>query len=359
MPVIYTDQNGQGYDYGQLSSAYAAGQFGAGSRVADILAMNGPSPTLRPDVPDNPNIDYTDTSRPSVGTMAGMGSIAPLSRIPENPNASVYTNPGAPTGDLAAAGAMFQQAGQQKVQPVPAYNQGQSTQTPYNNSSQSLLLNAVMQRMNMLQQPADTSMSDLFAKMGLAQVDKLSGAPFTDTQNAALLTQHMQPLTQARDATKQQAAEQLSRRGIGPTSGVFIDTMNKIDQSYQQGVAGVTNTLNQQGIDQTTKNQQMQMQILSSLSNMQNANNQTADQRSMELMQAAGMPFNTDLQTLQALTNAGGSGGDASSLISSLLGIGNLNQSGTSYANQQNGANSQAIGSVIGYILNNHSMFGF
>jgi hypothetical protein len=278
----------------------------------------------------------------------------------------VYYASGHPGGASAlesfiANSAEAQQAtARKKVMPIPTITPNAApspTQTPYD-GSQALLLNAALQRLTQLQQPIDHSNEDLFAKYALDRVGQLSGAPFTDTQNASLLTQHMAPLTQARDTAKQQAAVDLSRRGFTPESGVFQDRMKQIDLAYQRGVANVTNTLNVQGIDQNTKNQQLQLQILSSLVDMGRMSRQEADQRSQQIVTTAALPFNTDLQTLAALTSASG-GDNASSLISSLLGIGGLNLKGTEIANQNDQANSQAIGSVIGYILNNHSAFGF
>lgn len=296
--VVYTDAQGNGYDVPALAAAWGNPSFKndpINARVGDILSQYG----------------------------YGGGS------------ATVAAKAGTSSGSAPA-----------------------DTTTPYKNSSQDLLLNAVLQRLQQLQTPADTSMSDLFAKYGLAQVDKLNQPPFTDTQNAALLTQHMEPLTQARDTTKQQAAENLARRNIGPSSGVFVDTMNKIDTAYQRGVAGVTNTLNIQGIDQVTKNNQLQLTILSSLADMSRVNQQIADQRSQEAVTTAAIPFNTDLQTLSALSSASG-GDNASSLISSLMSLGQLNLNGSTIANQQGSADANAIGSVVGYIMAHHAEFGF
>lgn len=407
MPVIYTDEQGQGYDYDQLAAANASGRFGAGSRVGDILASYSAPAVTTPggagseatpyalDQSGRQKVQKTDIQGADGGDGGGGGDVfsgglpnvpAPgndanqvagwyssfLGRAPEAGIVDTWLKSGLSLGQIQNAIANSSEAmtyakskGFGQPNPVPAQtgNGGGgaapvNTTTPYKNSSQDLLLNAVLQRLKQLQTPVDTSMSDLFAKMGLAQVDKLNGPPFTDTQNAALLTQHMEPLTQARDTTKQQAAESLSRRGIGPSSGVFVDTMNKIDQAYQRGVAGVTNTLNIQGIDQQTKNNQLQLTILSSLADMSRVNQQIADQRSQELVTTAAIPFNTDLQTLSALSSAGG-GDNASSLISSLLGLGGLNLKGNAIAADQSGQDAQAIGSVIGYIMSHHAEFGF
>ncbi len=111
-------------------------------------------------------------------------------------------------------------------------------------------------------------------------------------------------------------------------------------------------------IDATQKNAALQLQILDSLVSMGRMSRQEADQRSQEIVQTAAVPFSTDLQTLGALTTASG-GDNASSIISSLLGLGALDQRGNVIATQNNSMDAQALGSVISYILNNHGSFGF
>lgn len=284
----------------------------------------------------------------------------------------VYFASGHPGGaaaleDFIKNSAEAQGRAAKKVQPVPTVTPAPATRgpapavnttTPYRNSSQDLLLNAALQRLSQLQMPIDHSNEDLYAKFALDRVSQLSGAPFSDKESAALLTKNMAPLTQARDTAKQQATEDLARRGIGPSSGVFQDRMKAIDQAYERGVAGVTNTLNVQGIDQVQKNAAMQLQILDSLVSMGRMSRQEAEQRSLAIVQTAGIPFDTDLRTLSALSGAAG-GDNSSSLISSLLNIGGLNLKGAQIDAEQSGQDANAIGSVVGYIMAHHADFGF
>ncbi len=418
MPVIYTDERGQGYDYDQLASAYGAGQFEAGSRVKDILDTYRPTdqtptvqaPIERPPAPDTlpgggrrvytyaapDNPDGGDGGSgsgnpagggPGTTTPGGPNEPAPgndanqvygwystfLGRSAHPEEVAAWLGSGLSLGDIQhhianspEADAYAKARGLGKYappNPVPTPTGGGggaavSTRTPYDSSSQSLLLNAALQRLAQLQQPIDRTNEDLYTKYALARVSKLGGAPFSDQESAAMLAKHMEPLTQARDSAKKQAAEDLARRGITPSSGLFQDRMKAIDQAYERGVAGVTNTLNMAGIDQAQKNAAMQLQILDSLVNMGRMSRQEADQRSLEIVQTAGIPFDTDLRTLSALSAAGG-GDNASSLISSLMSLGGLNLRGNELASAQHGQDAQALGSVIGYILSHHSDFGF
>lgn len=222
-------------------------------------------------------------------------------------------------------------------------------------NSQGLLLDSVLQRLKMLQQPISDPYGDAYAKQALTRVDQLNGAPFTDQQSAALLTKNMEPLTRARDQAKQQAAQDLSRRGFGPSSGVFQDRMKSIDAAYQTGTAGVTNSLNIQGITQAQQNAQQQLQILDSLVQMGRMSRQEADQRSQQIVQTAGIPFSTDTSLLGSLNSAAG-GDQSSALINALMNLGSLNTRGTQIANQNSQDSSQALGAFLSYLLQSHAL---
>lgn len=376
MAVIYTDQAGQDYDYdyGQLASD--APQQQAPLPGWSEVGSQGPGPTMarpndqvsiqQPTAPAAPN---PNSYQLMGGAPIDAGSILRfydqyLGRVPNAEE--VYYASGHPGGAVALEDFIKNSpeaqsratAGRQKTIGPAATPPPNPTATPYENSSQSLLLNAALQRLSQLQQPIDHSNEDLYAKYALDRVQQLSGAPFTDTQSAALLTKNMEPLTRARDAAKQQAGEELARRGFTPSSGVFLNKMQQIDAAYQKGVAGVTNNLNVQGIDQAQKNAAMQLQILDSLVNMGKMSRQEADLRSQQIVQTAGIPFDTDLRTLQAMTAAAG-GQDASSLIASLTGLGKLNLTGTEMNNRNDAANAEMINTVVSYILNHHGSFGF
>ncbi len=220
-----------------------------------------------------------------------------------------------------------------------------------NDPNATLLMNTILQRLQQLQKPVDTTAQDAYAKMALDRVTQLGGAPFSDQQTSAMLTQNMGPLTQTRDTLKQQKAEELSRRGIGPTSGVFIDAMNKIDQAYQRGVAGVTNTLNIQGIDQATKNQQMQLSLLSSIVDMNRATAAQQEGLSSQLVPTAATGTNFDNTRLATLTNAGNSS-DPTQLISSLVGLGNLGLNNQSATNTASAQSAYAMAQMIYALMN-------
>jgi hypothetical protein len=102
--------------------------------------------------------------------------------------------------------------------------------------------------------------------------------------------------------------------------------MKQIDRRIRSGVANVTNTLNVQGIDQNTKNQQLQLQILEFARDMGRMSRNEADQRSQQIVRPRGFRSTRICRRSRAHECVGRD--NASSLISSLLNLGGLNLEG-------------------------------
>lgn len=388
MAVIYTDSSGTGYDPGQLAAAWGGGDTAfakdpLNARVRDLLGQypSAPSAPSTPAVPAGVTNEYPANQNPKISTPGGTGSEATTFQAPSSdPRSAIanayetYLGPGRSTSGANDINAWLGQvtAGNLSLQDVlgtiqnspeaAAYalankkpattTTGGGTQSPYpNDPNASLLWNTVLSRLAQLQQPVDTTAQDAFIKAALSRVGQLDQAPFTDQQSAALLTQNMEPLTQARDSAKQQAAEQLSRRGITPDSGVFIDTMNKIDQAYERGVANVTNTLNVKGIDQATANQNAKLSILNSIVDMTNATAARQEAMNQQLIPTAATLTNYDTSTLNSLINASNTG-NPDALISALTGVGNLGINNQTQLNSQSAASSAALAQLIYALMN-------
>lgn len=224
--------------------------------------------------------------------------------------------------------------------------------TQYSDQSTNLLLNAIMQRLTALQQPIQDPYGDLYAKQALDTVSKLNGDPYTQGDNAALIAQYRDPLTQARDAAKQQEAEAMARRGIDPKSGVFMNAMAQIDKQYQQGISSGTNQLAVKAVAQKQANQAEQLQILDSLVTQGRMSRQEATSRANEILSTAAMPLSVDQQRLQMLLQASGEGqANPSSILSNIMQLGQLTNQTNQINNQQGAANASTWAQIISYML--------
>lgn len=224
----------------------------------------------------------------------------------------------------------------------------------YDDPSSMLFLNEVMNRLNQLKQPQDTTLLDKLRAMALARVDSLNGAPYTAGEENALVTQMRDPLTLARDTAKKQKADDLARRGIGPSSGLYASEMGKIDQAYERGMAQGTNQLAVNAVTEKQRRADEQLSILMNLLGTTNTQQDRANQQAREVLQTAEVFPNFDEKRLQDLLGASNDGAsNPGSLLSSIMQLGNLNLNAQNTANANSQASASTWGQILGYLLNN------
>lgn len=220
----------------------------------------------------------------------------------------------------------------------------------YTDASSQLYLDQVLQRLQQVQQPQDNSIFELLKSLATQQATKLQQAPYTPADDAALITQYRQPLTQARDTAKQQAALEMSRRGITPTSGVYQDRMKAIDVAYQGGVAQGANQMGVNAVQLKNQNAMQALQILSSLSSANNTQIDRSNAMQDQAVNLAQMFPNFDAQRLNQLLQASGDS-SSSSALQSLMSLGNMNLNTIGMNNTNDAANSAAWGKLIAGLL--------
>lgn len=214
----------------------------------------------------------------------------------------------------------------------------------YTDPSSMLYLQQVLQRLQQVQQPQDTSILDLLKSLAMTQVNKLQQKPYSAADDQALITQYREPLNQARDTAKQQAALDLSRRGIGPTSGVYQDRMKQIDQAYVKGVAQGSNQMGVNAVQQQNANALQSLQILSGLQSATNTQTDRSNAMSDQAVTLAKMFPDFDASRLDQLLRASGDTSGSSNALSSLIGLGNLNLNAAGMNNANDAANAAAWG---------------
>jgi hypothetical protein len=230
----------------------------------------------------------------------------------------------------------------------------------YTDASSQLYVNEILNRLRQLRSPVSDPLAPLYQLSALSRIRDLGNDPYTNADDAALVAKYRDPLTQARDAAKQQAAEQLARRNIGPSSGVFIDTMNKIDQGYERGIAAGANNLAVNAVTQRQRNLDEQLQIFSDLLNYGKSSRTENTAQADDLLRVASLLPGMDENRLKLLLEASGegSGGSPSATTSALLGQGQqqLTQSLVNSKNAQD--TSSTWGAVLNYYINHPEIFG-
>lgn len=297
------------------------------SQIAQWAGMAGADPSLRND----PNY-WLGRIKQTGGLNSG--------NMQYWQNASVgptafFNNPGRESGGVATTAGSYT---------------GGANPGGYTDASSKMYLDQVLARLNQVQQPQDNSIFELLKTLATAQANKLQQAPYTPADDAALITQYRQPLTQARDTAKQQAALDMSRRNISPTSGVYQDRMKAIDVAYEGGIAQGANQMGVNAVQQKNANAMQSLQILSSLMGAQNTVTDRSNAMSDQAVTLAKMFPDFDATRLDQMLRASSDNG-ASSAISNLTSLGNLNLNTIGMNNGNDAANSAAWGKLIASIL--------
>jgi len=108
---------------------------------------------------------------------------------------------------------------------------------------------------------------------------QLNGPVYTPQQMNLLQTQATDPLMQRRDAARQQAIEHLASRGISPTSGIAADLLNQVDRSFDQQNTQQQGQFASNAVGLQRQNQATAAQLAPLISQFQQAQTQTQDQR--------------------------------------------------------------------------------
>lgn len=80
-------------------------------------------------------------------------------------------------------------------------------------------------------------------------MSELQGPAYTPGQSEVIQNQALDPMTQTRDAQKQQILEQAARRGLGPTSGPVLQMLQDVDKNYSQSRTQVQSGFAKHAID--------------------------------------------------------------------------------------------------------------
>lgn len=221
----------------------------------------------------------------------------------------------------------------------------------YTDPSSQIYLNQVMQRLLELRTPTTDPWQNILQLFGLNRVNNLQGDPYTAGNDAALIAKYRDPLTQARDTAKQQALEEISRRGMGASSGLLSHRMGQIDQGYEQGLAKGANDLGVRAVDESQRRQDESLQILSNLLNVNRSGVDRQNANYDQALSVAKLFPDFDEKRLQDLLAASGEGPNSSGLLANINELAKLgnNINNTNNANSQN--NSALWGQIIGALL--------
>lgn len=225
------------------------------------------------------------------------------------------------------------------------------TSTAYGNSaSTQLYVNEILARLEALRQPVNDPMLPLLQSLALQRVNSLQGDPYTAGDNAALIAKYQQPLTDARDAELQRRKEELSARNIGPSSGLYQQQLADVGSAYTKGVAGISNNLAVQAIDEKNRRAQEALSILASLVGAGQQQRSEVNAQANDLLRVAALLPGLDESRLQLLLQASGDP-SANTSLSALTSLAGLSQNASAQNSLISQQNAEAMGAYIANII--------
>jgi hypothetical protein len=266
------------------------------------------------------------------------------------------TNPDAGTGghygmEHAGAGSMDAIYGIIHNSPEAQAHRTQTTgtsiaprDTGQTDPSQQLLSQYALDRFNQRLNPNPNSGTSMYETYARQLFDTLKGPAYSDADAQTLKANAYDGMEQERSSTKQRYMEELSRRGIPPSSGVALQGLIKIDNHFAGLRTQVERGFATQAMEAQRQNQIQALSVAAQLAAEEEGRQSDALQFAMLPYQLQNDSFSRNLQ----LVNAGGS---PMSALSGLLGVANYGQ-GVNTQNQSNRASSaNALGQYLSFLL--------
>lgn len=223
---------------------------------------------------------------------------------------------------------------------APAF---QNTSPQFDDPSQRLIEDYALDRFRQLQNPDPNSGTALFEKYARKLIDTLRGPVYSAGDEAVIKGKALDTIMGEQDRTIQQWMEQLSRRGIPPSSGPALEGIRQIQDHYKRLRTQVEADFARDAIAQTRTQRQ---QVLSTAG-------QLAGSEQSRLNAAgtyAAMPYGLTQDAFQRNLQLVGAGGNPASLVQSLLGVANANQASDYYSSQQRQQLAGGLLQLLGYM---------
>ena len=107
--------------------------------------------------------------------------------------------------------------------------------------------------------------ADEYINFAKERATKLQGPAYTGAEGEVLRTQALDPIEADRQAARQRALQQISNRGMDPTSGVAQQLLNDVDASFDRTRAASQNTVAYRQIAEQRSREEEAQNILQSI----------------------------------------------------------------------------------------------
>lgn len=260
----------------------------------------------------------------SLGLTAGAGNrgIVPVTR----PTTGGNRGSGAPTFGTYA---------------TPNVPNQPNTSPQFTDPGQQLVESTALSRLQQLQNPDPNSGTAIYEQYAKQLMATLQQAPYTSGDEATIKAGAFNSIEADRTATKQRWLEELSRRGILPSSGVALDGLNKIENQFNQLRATVDNSFAQNAITTARNNRLQALDVAGSLAGSENNRLDAA-------LNVSRIPYNLSTDAFNQNIAAVQAGGSPQANVQSALSLMTATQNSQTLSSANKAQALQALFDYIG-----------
>jgi hypothetical protein len=205
-----------------------------------------------------------------------------------------------------------------------------------------LLEDYAMDRFQQRQNPDPNSGTALFESYARQLIDTLK-QPVNSPQDEAILKgKAVDGIERERAATKQRWIEEISRRGLSPRDGPYLDGLMRIDEYFNQARNTFETEFAKDAIQQT---RQQRFQVLDTAGQLAGSE----EGRLREAGTYAAIPKQIQDNSFQQGLQLVGAGGSPQSVLNSLMQLQQMNQNQSAYDSQRKAALSSGLLQYLGY----------
>lgn len=224
-----------------------------------------------------------------------------------------------------------------------------NTHPTFTDPNARLIEDYALDRFRSLLNPPQDSGTALFEQYAKELIETLKQPVYSPEDEAVLKGRALDSIETERGATKQRWVEEMSRRGISPQSGLYLDGLLKIDNHFATARTVFEREFAAGAIDQT---RQQRFQVLNTLGTLAGSE----EARLTNALTYATIPKQLSDNAFQQGLQLVGAGGNPTSLLSSALAIAGRVANNAQLTAANRSYTNQAVYGTIGELL--ETMFG-
>lgn len=275
-----------------------AGRYGAtiaDNELSDVLAVQQGRQTLE---------EFESRQR------ARGGSTSQRQHDSQSAEGNALYGSGTGNGLNTPGGAFTPQAARQ-TQSAPAFK---NTNPLFDDPASRLMEDYALDQFRRRQNPDPNSGAAMFEQYARQLIETLKGPVYSPSDEAIIKTQATNQIMIDRDQTRQRWLEELSRRGIPPSSGPALEGLQRIEQHFQGLKTQVDAQFARDAIQRT---RDQRMQVLDTAGQLANSE----EGRLREALTYASIPKQLADNSFQQGLQLVGAGGSPQSMLASALNL--------------------------------------